>query len=159
MQFLLSSRGITDLVWLGFLLFILIYFWRKRQEAKQSLNWLKTTGQIISCEFTRDKHRIWPKIEYAYQVNEQEYIAEHLFPDTFHNNPESKYARKIAYKAAMAWKNHEEITVYYDPFYPQRAALDVKIPLKLNVVIVLVSLLIMIHLTTIFYALIGNYIA
>lgn len=153
MQFLFSVRGVSDLIWLGFLIILLIYFWRKRQEAKQTLNWVKTTGRIIQCEFTQDGHRIWPKLEYSYMVNEQEYTAEHLFPDTFHNNPDSKYARKIAYNAAIAWKQQQEITVYYDPFYPQRAALDVHVPVKLTVVVLLISLLLAVHLTTMLYSL------
>ncbi len=152
MQFLLSMRGLTDMIWLGFLIFILIYFWKKRQAAKQSLNWIKTTGKIIRCEFSNDGHRIWPELEYAYQVNEQEFIAEHLFPDTFHNTPASKYARNIAYKAALAFKNHQDITVYYDPFYPQRAALDVRVPFKLTLVVVLIALLLIVHLALMIFA-------
>ena len=95
-------------------------------------------------------HSIWPKIEYTYQVHDQDLIGEYLFLDTSHNNPNSKYSRLVAYKAAVAFKENSEIDVYYNPNNPEQSALDVTIPIKLNIILCLISVLIVIHLGIIF---------
>ncbi|KTD32594.1 DUF3592 domain-containing protein [Legionella israelensis] len=151
LKWLTSWQGLLDLSWLLFLLLILRYFWKDRQALLQTRNWLKTKGKVTRCEWTRQEHRVWPEIEYLYEVNEQEFIGQYLFLDTSHNDPNSAYARGIAYKAAMSYEKNQEIDVYYDPFHPQRSALDIRIPRKLNVVIALIIGFIVLHLCVIAY--------
>jgi hypothetical protein len=148
-------RWILDLGWLIVLFALLIHFWRARQILVQAQAWLKVKGHIIACEWTTIGHSIWPKIEYAYQVYDKEIIGQHLFLDTTHNNPNSKYARQVAYKVAVAFKENEEIEVFYNPNHPEQSALDVTIPKKLTVILVLISLLIISHVILVFWRLLG----
>ena len=122
------------------------YFWRIRKELLQTRSWAITQGQITHCEWTTQGHRLWPKIEYVYEVNEREFIGEHLFPDTSHNDPNSEYARHVAYQVAEAYKKNESIRVYYNPEKPEQAALDVTIPRKINLILILLAVFISIHL-------------
>lgn len=151
MKWLTSWTGLLDILWLLFLFITLTYFWRDRKKLLDTRNWLKTKGNVISCEWTQDGHQIWPKIEYRYQSNEKDYIGEYLFLDTSHNNPNSAYARKIAYKAAMSYEKNQDLDVYYNPIQPEQSALDITIPRKLNVIIGLLIFLILIHLAVILY--------
>jgi uncharacterized protein YxeA len=134
-------RWVLDLGWLVILLILLRHFWRDRQSLVQARTWLQVKGRITSCELTKSGHSVWPKIEYTYEVYEKEMIGEHLFLDTTHNNPNSKYARHIAYKAALAFKEGEEVEVYYNPNHPGQSALDVTMPKKLTFILVLISIL------------------
>lgn len=110
-----GGRWLLDLGWLLFLLMLFWHFWRDRRTLVHAQSWLKVKGHITSCELTKVGHSVWPKIEYTYQVNEEEMTGEYLFLDTAHNNPNSKYSRGIAYKAAIAFQENEEIDVYYNP--------------------------------------------
>lgn len=148
-----SWRWALDLGWLLFLLTLLIHFWRDRQQLAQAKSWLKTKGHVVSCEWVESGHTIWPKIEYTYHVYDKELTGEYLFLDTSHNTPNSKYSRQIAYQAAVAYKEHSEIDVYYNPNDPVQSALDVTIPHKLNLILVLISILIVLHLGIIAYRL------
>lgn len=139
-------RWMLDLGWLLFLLILFRHFWRDRQLLLQAQSWLKVKGQITACEWTKVGHSVWPKIEYTYQVNEQSLIGEYLFLDTAHNNPNSKYSRSVAYKAAVAFQENAEIEVYYNPNQPEQSALDVTIPSKLNIILILIGMLIVVHL-------------
>jgi hypothetical protein len=148
-HWILSFRGLIDMIWLTFLLVILRHFWRERTFLKQSQSWLITKGLITQCEWTQEGTHLWPKIMYSYEVFDREFIGEHLFLDTAHNNPNSHYARQVAYRAAMAFKENREIDIYYNPNNPQQAALDLKIPKKLTLIIYLLILLITFHLSLI----------
>ena len=150
-----SGRWILDIGWLFFLFILLIHFWRERKALSQTQSWLKTKGHVTHCEWGEAGHSIWPKIEYSYQVFDKDLVGEYLFLDTSHNNPHSKYARLVAYKAAMAFKENSEIDVYYNPNHPDQSALDVTIPKKLNIILILISSLIVIHLGIIFFRLWG----
>ncbi|KTD62474.1 DUF3592 domain-containing protein [Legionella shakespearei] len=141
-----SWRWMLDLTWLALLLVLLRHFWQNRKLLVQSKSWLKVKGHITHCEWTKVGHSVWPKIQYNYEVHDKELTGEYLFLDTSHNNPNSKYARNIAYKAAVAFKENSEIDVYYNPNQPDQSALDVTIPLKLNVILALISALILFHL-------------
>lgn len=141
-----SWRWLLDLTWLVLLLVLLRHFWLNRKVLVQSKSWLKVKGHITHCEWTEVGHSVWPKIEYTYEVHDKELTGEYLFLDTSHNNPNSKYARLIAYKAAVAYKDNSEIDVYYNPNQPDQSALDVTIPLKLNVILALIGVLIVFHL-------------
>ncbi len=61
----------------------------------------------------------------------------------------------MAYKAAVAFEKNQNIDVYYDPFYPQRSALDIKIPAKLNAIIAFVLFLILLHLGIVAYQIVS----
>ncbi len=145
-DWLTSWTGLLDMLWLLFLLFILNYFWKDRKALMQTRNWIKTKGKVTDIQWTQEKHRTWPEIEYSYLVNDLEYIGQYLFLDTAHNNPNSLYARRIAYKAAMSYEKNQELTVYYNPMQPEQSALDITMPRKLNVVIAFIIGLIIFHL-------------
>lgn len=108
--------------------------------------WLITRGRVTQFIWNKDGRLIWPRIEYTYELFEQEFTGEHFFVDTRRNNPNSNYARKLAFKAAMAFEREEEIDVYYNPDNPAESALDVHIPKKLDVIIGLVLFLLGLHL-------------
>ena len=138
-----------DFVWLLLLFILLNHFWQKRTDLASAQSWLKVKGRIISCEWTAVGHSVWPKIEYIYQVHERELTGEYLFLDTSHNNPHSQYARNMAHKAALAFKENTEIDIYYNPNRPEQSALDVTIPVKLNVILIAMSSLILLHVSII----------
>ncbi|KTD34624.1 hypothetical protein Lmor_1157 [Legionella moravica] len=155
MNWLNSGRWVLDLGWLSFLFILLRHFWRNRSDLVQSKSWLKVKGHIIRCDWTKVGHSHWPKVEYSYQVQDKDLIGEYLFLDTSHNNPNSKYARLVAYKAAMAFKENSEIDVYYNPNNPEQSALDVTIPVKLNFIVIVLCSLIVFHIGFIVYRIIG----
>lgn len=142
----MSWHSFLDLAWLILLLFMLVYFWRDRHLLQQTKYWLITKGRITSFEWAQEGARIWPRISYVYHVFDQEFQSEYLFLDTSHNSPQSKYARGVAYRAAVAYQNDEEIDVFYNPNNPHQAALDITMPLKLNIIIILLIALIVLHL-------------
>ncbi|WP_078767506.1 DUF3592 domain-containing protein [Legionella maceachernii] len=128
---------------------MLRYFWRDRRALAQTRSWLITKGRITSFEWTREGPRLWPRIKYHYQVFDQDFEGEYLFLDTAHNTPNSKYARKVAYKAAMAYERNAEIDVFYNPNNPEQAVLDIAMPKKLNLIILLLIMLIILHLVVV----------
>ncbi len=140
------GKNLVDLGWLIFLLLVFWYFWRGRQVTMQTKSWVKTKGKIAHCEWEICGHIMWPKIEYIYQVCEQDYTGEYLFLDTVHNDFNGQYARHIAYKVAIAYKENEDIDVYYDPGSPEHAVLDTTVPKKLNLILCLIATLIALHL-------------
>lgn len=155
MTWLVMWRWILDLGWLVVLFIVLRHFWRDRQTLLQAQSWLQVKGRITVCEWTKAGHSVWPKIEYSYQVHDKNLTGEYLFLDTAHNNPNSSYARRVAYKAAVAFKEDEEIDVYYNPNQPEQSALDVTMPKKLNVILILIGTLIVVHLGLIVWHLLG----
>ena len=155
MNWLVSWQGFMDMVWLVFLLFLLWHFWQERQALMRASHWLITRGRITQFVWTQEGVHLWPKIEYSYQLFEQEFKGEYFFLDTSRNNPNSKYSRRVAYRAAMAFENDEEINVYYNPDNPLQSALDVRIPAKLNVIIGLLLFLVTLHLVIVAHRLLG----
>lgn len=145
MNGLISWQSFMDIVWVLFLLFLLRHFWQERQALKLASYWLITKGRITQYIWTKEGVHVWPKIEYTYELFDQEFKGEYFFLDTSRNSPNSKYARKVAYRAAMAFENDEEINVYYNPDNPLQSALDVRIPTKLNVIIGLLVFLLFLH--------------
>lgn len=146
LSWLISWQGVVDLIWLVFLLAVFIHFWKRRQFLSQASDWLITSARMTQFQWTREGHQLWAKIEYTYQLYDREFVGEYFFLDTSHNNPNSKYARQVAYRAAMAFENDAEIEVYYNPDNPNQSALDVRIPFKLNLIIGLCLFLIVLHL-------------
>ena len=59
--------------------------------------------------------------------------------------PVKTYARNMAYKVANAYKNNEDIDIYYNPDKPEEAVLDTSVPRKLNLILVFTVSLIIIH--------------
>ncbi|MCL5272465.1 MAG: DUF3592 domain-containing protein [Gammaproteobacteria bacterium] len=155
MHWINSWRWVLDSGWLLFLLLLFRHFWRDRNALMQSNAWLKVSGHITRCDWTIVGHSIWPKIEYTYQVHDKDLIGEYLFLDTSHNSPHSKYSRLIAYKAAIAFKENSTIDVYYNPNDPEQSALDVTIPRKLNLILILIGLLIAFHIGFIIFLILG----
>lgn len=137
---------LLDCAWLVLFTMLWVHFYRKRKVLVQAQTWLKAKGRITHYESVQAGHNIWPKIEYHYQVHEHDLVGHYLFLDTIHNNPNSAYSRRIAYKAALAFKDYSEIEVYYNPNNPEQSALDVTIPLKLNIILGLISIVLLIHL-------------
>lgn len=155
MNGLVSWQGFMDIIWLLFLLFLLRHFWQERQVLKMASYWLITKGRITQFVWTKEGVHLWPKIEYTYELFEQEFKGEYFFLDTSRNNPNSKYSRKVAYQAAMAFENDEEINIYYNPDNPLQSALDVRMPTKLNVIIGLLVILLGLHLVIVAHRLYG----
>ncbi len=145
---------LLDLGWLLFLLFVFRYFWRARQVTLQTKNWVKTQGRITKFEWITQGHRIWPKIEYVYQVDDSDFTGESLFLDTTHNDFNSAHARMIAYQVAIAYKNNEAIDVYYNPDKPEQAVLDRIVPRKLHMILSVIAALIVLHGVIVFFELI-----
>lgn len=146
-----SGRWMLDIGWLIVLLFLLNHFWRGKKALLEAQSWLKAKGHITRCEWVRVGHSVWPKIEYSYQVYDKDLVGEYLFLDTSHNNPNSKYSRLIAYKAAVAFKENAEIDIYYNPNRPEQSALDVTIPLKLNVILYSIAILVVVQIGIIIF--------
>ena len=145
-----------DLGWLALLLLMFYRFWQSRQLLVDAQSWLKVKGHITSCQWVEEGHVIWPKIDYVYRVYDQDIVGHYLFLDTAHNNPNSKYSRRVAYNAALAFQEYREIDIYYNPNHPDQSALDVTIPIKLNVILILISFLIVVHLSIISVRLLGS---
>lgn len=141
-----QSRLAMDLIWLAFLILLLAYFWKDRLALLKCRRWKMTQGLITRCEWTQDAHRIWPRIEYDFEVDGQTYQGEHLLADTTHHNPASRFSKRIAYKAAIAYQNRQTIDVYYNPANPEQSALDISMPGKLTALIALLCGLIAFHL-------------
>jgi hypothetical protein len=146
---------ILDIAWLCLLIALFWHFWRVRYVLQQAKSWLKANGHVTHCEWTQVGHSVWPKIKYSYTVNEQELLGEYLFLDTSHNNPNSQYARRVAYKVALAYKEQSEIDVFYNPNNPDQSALDVTVPQKLNVILLLICCLVVLHVSFIFFRILG----
>lgn len=145
----LSRMLFLDLGWLLLLSFLLGYFWYVRRQAVRAREWNKAKARIVRCELIREGPRLWPKIEYIYNVDQQDYVGEHLFFDTSHQNPNSLQARQLAYYVANAYKNDEDIEIYYNPNHPEQAVISIRVPWKLNLIISLITTLIALHITII----------
>ena len=146
------SRYALNVIWLLFLLGLFNHFWQKRGRLLEAKAWLKAKGHITSCHWTQQGHSVWPEITYTYYVYNKRLIGHYLFLDTLHNNPNSSYARHVAYQVAIAFKEHLAIDIYYNPNHPEQSALDVTIPKKLNLIIGLISGALAFHVITIIFS-------
>lgn len=155
MSWVILGRWLMDLGWLLFLFVLFIHFWRDRQVLVDARTWLTVKGYITACKWTKVGHSIWPKIEYSYHVSEKDFMGYDLFLDTKHHNLNSNYSRQIAYKAAVAFKEGTEIDIYYNPNNLEQSALDVSIPIKLNVILTLIGMLMALHLALIVWRYLG----
>jgi hypothetical protein len=139
-------QAALDIAWLTILVMVFHHFWKNRQFLIDAQGWLKAKGHITHYKLVKEGHSVWPTIEYEYCVYEQHLIGHYLFLDTAHNNPSSTYSRRIAYNAAMAYKDHLEIEVYYNPNRPEESALDVTMPTKLNAILIIIGGLVAVQL-------------
>lgn len=142
----MSWQRLLDFCWLFFLLFVLQYFWFKRQAFVRAQKWIKTKGQVTQCEWTKYGYQLWPKIEYLYQVGEIDLSSNDLFLEEGYQDFSSVAARNLAYHLVEAYNQHETIDVYYNPQNPQQAVLDITIPRRLNFVLIFLSALTLIHM-------------
>lgn len=154
-MWLLSGRWILDLAWLLFLLMVFRHFWQERRTLLQAQTWLKAKGRITDCQWTQVGSNFWPKINYSYQVYDQDLLGDHLLLDTSYHTPYSKHARRVAYHAAIAFRDQQEIAVYYNPNQPEQSALDIAMPVKLTVIIIAIGTLTLVHLVLISFRLWG----
>lgn len=139
-----------NLVWLVFLLILLTYFIFLRIKISQAKKWKKTKGEIISCEWKKELHTLWPKIKYEYTVQGDTYTSINILFDTTHSTAHSKHAKKTAYKIAKAIKNGDKIDVFYNPDKPEIAVLDRNVPKKLDFIIGLISIFTALHVVIMF---------
>lgn len=149
MSGLYSWQAAVDIGWLVLLFIVFYHFWQARAQLAEAKSWLITKGKITHCEWVTMGQSIWPKIEYSYEVYNKELVGHYLFLDTAHNNPNSTYARRVAYRVALAFKDNSDIDVYYNPNHPEQSALDVIIPKKLNVILIVVGALILLQVAMI----------
>lgn len=124
---------------------LFVHFWRVRQMTRETKLWFKTQGYITECELVTYEHSLWPKIEYVYKVDDQEFTGDVLFLDIAHINLHSAHARDVAYSAANAYKQNDPIDVYYNPENPEQAVLDTTIPWKLNLILGFIIGLLLLH--------------
>lgn len=141
----ISGKTVIDLGWLIFLIGLFAYFWRARQMTIQTKLWFKTQGRITYCEMTTYEESAWPKIEYTYQVDGNEFTGQTFFLDMAHNNLHSTHARTLAYRLVCAYKGGEDIDVYYNPDNPEQAVLDTTTPWKLNAILGVITALFLLH--------------
>ncbi len=141
----ISGQTMLDLGWLLFLIVLFAYFWRARKSTVQTKLWFKTQGRITYCELVPYEESVWPKIEYVYQVGDQEFTGEIFFLDMAHNNLHSAHARGLAYRLVSAYKAEEAIDVYYNPGNHEQAVLDTTIPWKLNMILGVIAALLLLH--------------
>lgn len=152
MVFWHKAQGwMLDTGWLVILLLVFGYFWQRRQVLVNAQGWLITKGHITSCKWTQAGHSVWPEIEYKYEVYNRVLYGHYLFLDTTHNTPNSAYARQIAYKVALAFKENSEIDVYYNPNKPEQSALDLSIPKKLNLILAINAAFILVQVLVIIW--------
>ncbi len=129
---------------------LFVHFWRVRQMTRETKLWFKTQGYITECELVTYEHRLWPKIEYVYKVDDREFIGDVLFLDIAHINLHSAHARDVAYRAVNAYKQNDPIDVYYNPENPAQAVLDITIPWKLNLILGFIIGLLLLHMVILF---------
>lgn len=141
-----SWQGLWDMAWLLFLITMFSYYWVHRRNTLKIKHWHKALGRITKWRWTLHGHAVWLKIEYVYQVEQQSYFNTALFFEQAHVNPNSRYARKFAYKLAQAYQHNEQVPVYYNPEAPGEAVLDLAPSKKLTAILILVTVLITLHL-------------
>jgi hypothetical protein len=144
-------RAALDLAWLSVLVLMFRHFWSHRRSLVDAQDWLKAKGHITQYQLVQEGYSLWPKIEYVYSVHDQDVVGHYLFLDTAHNSPNSKYARYVAYNAALAYRDHLEIDVYYNPNRPDESALDVTMPIKLTVILIVIGTLLVAQVIMIFF--------
>lgn len=148
---LLSWQSLMDFLWLLFLLVVLIHFWKKRQILVAARSWKITKGRIHQLEWAKESNSLWLQVTYTYQLFEQEFLGDCIFLDEDSNRKNNAYTRSIAYRIVMAFKNQEEIDVYYNSDNPMESALDINIPWSLHGIMGFVLFFLVMHLSMVIY--------
>lgn len=145
----MTFRLLADGIWFVFLLGMLTYFLRQKNKLLKLKKWPKVKGRIINLQWEEENNRIWPQLVYQYQVEEKIYQGELLFEETLPRDTNSRLARAIAHRAVLAYQNHQEIDVFYNPNNPEDSVLDITVPLKLSIIIWLLWFLIGLHVVVV----------
>jgi len=124
--------------WLVLLVLLFGYFFSQYWQLRALRRWRKVEGHVTHFSLQEQDGRLWPDIEYSYSVDSKTYHNDHFFSDNAQHALYSRYARKLAHRIALAYKNDEDIWVYYDPKDPEQAVLDRRIPPKLFGIIAVV---------------------
>ncbi len=132
------TSTIVSLIWLAFLIAVFIFFLVQYRRLKQIAAWPVTEGKVVQFNLEKQNQTYWPSIVYEYLVNGQVHESEHFFSDTTHNTPQTPRAKKVAYNTAQAYLQEQPVTVHYNPQAPEQAVLDVNVPTKLIVIMLIV---------------------
>ncbi|MCC5791400.1 MAG: DUF3592 domain-containing protein [Legionellaceae bacterium] len=136
---------LPSLVWILFLLGLFGFFYQQWLRLHRMRKWHTVKGKITYFHLQQEGLRLWPEIEYHYRIGQEDYYNHYLFADTIHNSPHSAYARELAYRVARAYQNDEPVTVYYNPLSPEQAVLDIRMPRKLGVILLLLGVFIILE--------------
>jgi len=140
-----------NIIWLCFLGLTLGFFYLKLYLLKQRQHWPSIQGQIIQLHWETKGQQIWPQLVYIYEVNNQNYSGDALFLNANLYSIYSQPSRETAYKAAMAFKNKEPITVFYNPNQPSQSTLTTHTPPKIKKIIIVLTVIFFLHVTFMFY--------
>ena len=106
----------------------LFFGYRNRQKATESLNWPKVQGTITEAEVKKDYDTdaegfttttYAPKIQYQYQVGEEEFTNDQISFGGTRTYSSSKKAEE----ALSQYPVNGSVTVYYNPENPKEAVL------------------------------------
>ncbi|KTC73919.1 hypothetical protein Lbir_0975 [Legionella birminghamensis] len=151
----MAWQGFIDLIWMIVLLFMLGYFLKYRAQFKWLQTWPWVDGHISEFSWIKRNHFLWADIQYTYQVDGVSYSNNRLFVEQRFRSPKSAYARRIAYQIAVAYEKGEAITVFYNPDSPGQSVLDTRVPLKLTVILLFLSVFLVIHLASVLFRYFG----
>lgn len=141
------TSTLISIIWLTFLLVVFIFFFNQYRRLKKVADWPVTEGKVVEFTIEEQNRTYWPSIAYQYQVNGQMHESEHFFADTAHHTPRTQRARQLAYDTAQAYLNEKPVVVHYNPYAPEQAVLDVKVPRKLITIMVVLGMLIATEVT------------
>lgn len=138
---------IIDGIWLVLLLTIFAFFWQALQALREYKRWPSTKGRIITLEWLETNQFVWPQVTYSYHVQDQEFMADGLFPESGQYLLGRRSVQQLSYSIANAYEKKEEITVFYNPDDPRQAVLATTIPRKLLLIVGLLLFFIVLHLS------------
>ncbi|WP_367606925.1 DUF3592 domain-containing protein [Legionella sp. W05-934-2] len=130
------ASTIISLIWIVILIVFFIFFFNHYRRLKNISRWPITEGKVVHFTMEEQNENYWPSISYQYQVNGQTHESEHFFADTAHYSPQTPRAKRLAYDIAQAYLKEQPVVVHYNPLAPEEAVLDVKVPIKLIAIMV-----------------------
>lgn len=139
-------QTVLDIAWLIFLLLVLRYFGHQRRIHFSTKTWQQTKGRIIQCEWEIQGATKEPRIAFLFRVNAKDLFGDQLFFPPTQQYLSTAELRKGLYQVAAAYQSEQELTVYYDPNKPEHAALHVKCPVKLRLILVSITFFVIFHL-------------
>lgn len=144
------TSTVISLLWLSFLIVVFIFFFNQYRQLKKIAEWPVTEGKVVQFTIEEQNKTYWPSIAYQYQVNGQIHESAHFFADTTHSTPQTPRAKRVAYDTAQAYLKEQPVVVHYNPYAPEQAVLDVKVPTKLIAIMVVLFGLIVAEVISIF---------